>query len=756
MARPKGSRIFFKYLISYITILLLPISIMSFVVYHFFVGKLQEEVIAGNLNILDKVRYVMDDQLKRVEDTTYQIMLKENHLSQYRASDDPGYKAWGIVNELKRYYTVNPFIDEIWLYYRGESSVYTSNSVYSLSMLSKQIYQFDNWTQDEIVNDLNTLEAPIVRSPSKNVLNHKRLVPILIPILPHKDKPYATLVYLIRESSIQKVLSSHVHTGGSTWVLDQNDRIVTGVGGNAGDQQEVISSLVAEHRFDTYRKVFFGEEEHYLFMVQSEQTGWKFVTLLPVRLVLDKVRQAQQIFQYGITFVLLSGGLFIFFSMRWNYRPIHQLKLETERILPSEAKSMNELETVRYALNSLARQNRELNERMKAHADAAKKQWLLSLLKGDLASAEELKDSGEQADFPDEGSLFRVAVVEFPGEKGEWRMTAQAIERLLPDEMLGYGIQHIDINRYILLMILDNRSDRNFIAGMDRFREALRDAITGPVTIGVGSCSGISDIPRSYLEAITAIDYRFIQGNDRTIYFEEIPQNKMEHEVYPYQELEQLRNSIRSGKASSVETGINAIVTAIRTKQPPLIVVRALCFEIIRTVNEARGELGLNEGEGSGYPDIFSLERFETMDAFEQLIRTICLDLCESLKAASGPDAEIPRSLENIIQHIEANYRSCDFSFQNMAREFGMALPNMSSYFKERTGYTLLEYTTNLRMETAKRLLLTEDITLQKIAEEVGYYNVSSFIRRFKQVTGVTPKEYRTRRQAGLNTQAGG
>ncbi len=45
-------------------------------------------------------------------------------------------------------------------------------------------------------------------------------------------------------------------------------------------------------------------------------------------------------------------------------------------------------------------------------------------------------------------------------------------------------------------------------------------------------------------------------------------------------------------------------------------------------------------------------------------------------------------------------------------------------------------------MEKAKELLDTTDLPLKDIVAAVGYSNVSSFIRRFKQLYGVTPRRY--------------
>ena len=72
-----------------------------------------------------------------------------------------------------------------------------------------------------------------------------------------------------------------------------------------------------------------------------------------------------------------------------------------------------------------------------------------------------------------------------------------------------------------------------------------------------------------------------------------------------------------------------------------------------------------------------------------------------------------------------------------------MLLPNLSQFFKEKTGRNILDYTTQLRMQKAKNLLADPNLTLKDISQQVGYYNVSSFIRRFKQIQKMTPGDYR-------------
>lgn len=744
MGKARAYRVFVSYLVSYLLILLLPITVMTFLVYNVFVNKLQDEAILGNLNTLDKVRYAMDEQLKRVEETTYQLLIEDNRLSTYRVSDEHGYKSWGIIREIKKYQKLNPFVQEIWLYYRGEQSVYTNSSVYSLSLLAGDIYQFTDWTKDQMLSDLSSLAKQLIKPPAQDLRSQDRYLRIIVPVLPNGNKPYATVVYLIKETSIKQLLSNYSSTGGSTLVLDRDNQVITGLGNTANLNPEVLSSLTSAHPVPSSQRITIGKEEQYLFVVESKQTGWKYITLLPISNVMGKVEQAKSMFIYGVLAILLLGCGIVFLGMRWNYQPIRLLKKETEHML-STAEPMNELEIVRYALSSLTLQNRQLDEKVRSRDAAARKQLVLSLIKGDFATPEELQLYGEEMGLQFHGTLFRVVVVQLAERTHEQDrdLTLQAMEGIIPAQLQGLAIEHMEKNKYIFIMVMDQIDDRECTLTIQDFRETLRKAYQGAVTLGVGSSCSLPEIPRSYLEANTAIGYRFLQGNDRVIAYSDIPFNRtLDH--YPLENMESLAQSIKVGNGDKVEACLTSILKFIREKQPSLMVARSLCLDIIRTVNQSWDELELQDQSSSGYPDVFSLEQLDTIDDFEQLIKSLCFNLCAAFKSFQEEGVGSPqRSGEQMINYIKENYRECEFSFQNMARHFNMALPNLSQYFKDQTGKTLLDYTTSLRMEAAKQLLTEQDLPLKAIAEQIGYYNVSSFIRRFKQMAGMTPGEYR-------------
>lgn len=94
---------------------------------------------------------------------------------------------------------------------------------------------------------------------------------------------------------------------------------------------------------------------------------------------------------------------------------------------------------------------------------------------------------------------------------------------------------------------------------------------------------------------------------------------------------------------------------------------------------------------------------------------------------------------------IEAQYTSPDFSISHIADSFDVSVAYVSYLFKSETGENVSDYVWNLRLEKAKKLLLTTDMSVDNISISVGYVSTSSFRRKFKQDTGVTPSQFRAK-----------
>ena len=117
-------------------------------------------------------------------------------------------------------------------------------------------------------------------------------------------------------------------------------------------------------------------------------------------------------------------------------------------------------------------------------------------------------------------------------------------------------------------------------------------------------------------------------------------------------------------------------------------------------------------------------------------------EIQEEMAAPVDTKVSVGEIADMVVAYIHANYRDQDLSVGKIADEFGISLSYLSQIFKRTMKTGLLEYIHLQRIEEAKKLLL-EGMSVQSVAETVGYYNTRPLIRMFKRIENMTPTEYK-------------
>ena len=99
--------------------------------------------------------------------------------------------------------------------------------------------------------------------------------------------------------------------------------------------------------------------------------------------------------------------------------------------------------------------------------------------------------------------------------------------------------------------------------------------------------------------------------------------------------------------------------------------------------------------------------------------------------------------VEMLDQVINESYTDPNFSITVIADRFHVSIAYMSYLVKKNLDKNFSDYLWELRVNKAKELLLTTDISVDQISMEVGYLNPDSFRRKFKTEIGMTPIQYR-------------
>jgi AraC-like DNA-binding protein len=119
----------------------------------------------------------------------------------------------------------------------------------------------------------------------------------------------------------------------------------------------------------------------------------------------------------------------------------------------------------------------------------------------------------------------------------------------------------------------------------------------------------------------------------------------------------------------------------------------------------------------------------------------------EDLSELSDEEIEIALKIERLM-HVEKVYQEPSFGRKELSQEVGVSEAALSRvinvYFEKSVPHLLNE----ARVEDACALLLQTEVAVKTIAEESGFNSLASFNRVFKDMTGLSPSEYRRKRAA--------
>ncbi len=117
-------------------------------------------------------------------------------------------------------------------------------------------------------------------------------------------------------------------------------------------------------------------------------------------------------------------------------------------------------------------------------------------------------------------------------------------------------------------------------------------------------------------------------------------------------------------------------------------------------------------------------------------------------KLHSVSEEEVPESnIERIFHEIEVSYME-EITLNSLSDKYNISASRLSIRVKERLGMSFSKYLTSKRIQKAKELLEDDRLSVEQIAEMVGYRDYFYFTKVFKKTEGVSPSSYRKNRRA--------
>lgn len=136
----------------------------------------------------------------------------------------------------------------------------------------------------------------------------------------------------------------------------------------------------------------------------------------------------------------------------------------------------------------------------------------------------------------------------------------------------------------------------------------------------------------------------------------------------------------------------------------------------------------------------YEIENANQVETLHQLEDRMIEEYCDLV--ITHALSEYTPMTRRVIEHIRSFYNK-PINKEELAEKWSIHPSHLSRKFKEETKMTLSAYQQMLRINQAKHLLKTENLTVEEIAWTIGYEDPSYFARVFKKETGRTPSQYR-------------
>lgn len=235
-------------------------------------------------------------------------------------------------------------------------------------------------------------------------------------------------------------------------------------------------------------------------------------------------------------------------------------------------------------------------------------------------------------------------------------------------------------------------------------------------------CASPKHLPISYLEALTA----------QSINEPQLPEKEADLRKLA----EELLIAVKSRNESAFEA-VMARVSEYLGSEKRLFMSKQFIYAFINEVAVVAADNDC----------VLSKTRLNTLvllpDA-ETVLGELRSMLEESMREAEEKLKNSSNIARPIVEYVIANAFNPDFDLNMISSRFGMSNDYISSLIKEETGAAFKEYLTMIRISEAKRLLTSQkELTVADVAERVGYRKSSNFSKKFREITGLLPSEYR-------------
>lgn len=746
--------VFYRLVFSYFLLIIITTIFMGITSYVYFSKNFNEEIEKVNSRMLSYVKKITDENIFRETESIYiDIILPQSKdqvvLSLFNEPLVGNHAAiYQVSKYLKEIASVNSeLVESIAVYYRQNNLIISSQ---------QGVEYLDEASGDSEVGWLHE-----VNTHFKDVLAwyHFDGHVALVGSYPytHTGDSQGYVAIQLKDSAIADLLTDSAgDTSGALLVLEPGSVVGQGLGDSElklsrADIDDIMQSPADEHYYLTE----VAEIKSMISYTTLDTTGWRLVNITPVDQFYEKSETVQRAILLICVIALVIGAIISNVFTANLYNPLRSIIDSVRKLFYDESNQTrheNEYKMINHVIDNLSVKVSDLEQTLTTNVPLIRNKLVEDLLKGKLSSVEKMNErlSLVQLTPIDHFNFYTVITLKFDesfmdnintenSEFIKYNLLDQ-IERELSFDGMCLAIED-EHQIHMLVCVKHKNQDAVYSLVNDLMTYAYSNFMVSMVAaIGTWTFDPLK-ISAVYAETERILKYQYFKPKLKVLAGRAYTDREQSKKELDDSYLEQFTKALKQKDEAKAESAVKAFVEEL--SEGPYNAdyahdrIKELIYQYysyVKSMNASTRDI-LSEDL---LADFYEFTHIDQLKGWLLEVVKVTFDYIED-KQKNRSSELIDKIKTYIKDHLHE-----DLSLNAVADVVYLSPRYLSRVFKQETGENFVDFVTKARMERAGELLRTSEMNIEQIAQTVSYNNPAYFTKKFKEVYGMTPSQYRS------------
>lgn len=779
MARLFKKSVIWKWVISYTCIILIS-AVSSLVIYdrsRNFIKERQEKI---NEVLLEQATKELRDCIIMMEKLREEILINTSFNSLSKSGLDRNtsvaYKHYVLYKDLNTYLKLNNSYSHIMLYFKSDDKIVSDSSV-NYSARYWEIYgeslglSFSEW--NSIINGTyNNFHATNVKIGDTEGTIFARTIQQA-----QTGRQKVNLFVIFTKEDLESLLGEYnYYKDTSMLIFDRVGKTTVkfdyaSIINSDEDEKKIIEAVQAGKK-----EVVLGNNEVINLYYFQNNSPYYLCILTPESVYLKTMHNFQLIFCFIFVISIVFSIVLIVVFVNNNYRPVRDLLkmlFSTDVFQGGEHREQslieneNEFTLVKKGMAQVSSSYNNVKMAFSRQNKLLRKVYLSRLLNGKakLLPEKQLIELYELQFKYNDFVVVLLYVQDFTAESGNnyeddsgaleitdldhaQSVLVEKYDKLFSDK--GWTVNHTIIDDLLVFVVCvppgENRPDY-INSVIHKGTKSVEESYGVEILVSVSAVhSSLEKLSVAYQEALQAFEALKLYDLGGFVCYTDISDLFISSYNYPYEMEQGLIKAIQLGNFVSAKAIVSEVINSNINNRKYISwdIIRCLMFDLLGTVMKT---FDANEESQQFIKKLKPAKRLAEctdLQSMEKTFEEILSYCCDFFRVTTGNDEKLYYKIQ---AYIRDNYGDPNLGVSSIADHFSISPVTLSKKFREITGSKITTFISEVRVEEAKKLLLSSNENLSYIANSVGFGSTKTFTRMFKQIEGCTPGQWREKQK---------